>query len=73
MKEVSLSLREALRHDLLDGLGKLYYMECVVLWSQIGLRMIAVLEIEEMDAVENMIQVVLGVANSGWMVDGRMH
>jgi hypothetical protein len=73
MKEVSLSLREVLRHDLLDGLRKSYYMECVVLWSQIGLRMTAVLEIEEVDVVENMIQVRLGVANSGWMVDVRMH
>jgi len=73
MKEVSLSLREVLRHDLLDGLGKSYDMEYAVLWSQVGLRMIDVLEIEEVDAVENMIRVRLGVVNSGWMVDVRMH
>jgi hypothetical protein len=73
MKEVSLSLREVLRHDLLGGLGKSYYMECVALWTQIDLRMTAVLEIEEVDGVENRTQVRLGVANSGWMVDVRMH
>jgi hypothetical protein len=65
MKEVSLSLREVLRHDLLDGLGKSYYTECVALWIQIGLRKIAVLEIGDVNAVGNMIQVPLGVVNSG--------
>ena len=73
MKEVSLSLREVLRHDLLGGPGKSYYMECVALWSQIGLCMIAVLETGEVDAGENMIQVRLGAASSGWTVDVRMH
>ncbi len=73
MKEVSLSLHEVLHRDLLDGLGRLYYMVCSGLWGQIGLRMFAALGIGEMDAVENRTRVQLGVANFVWTVDVRMH
>jgi hypothetical protein len=73
MKEVSLNLHEVLHRDLLGGLGRSYYMECVALWSQIGLHMTAVLETEDVDGVENRTRVRLGVVNSGWTVDVRMH
>jgi hypothetical protein len=72
MKEVSLSLHEVLHHGLLDGLERLYYTVYAGLWSQIGSRMIAVLEIEAVGAVENRTQGRLGVANSGWMAGVRM-
>jgi hypothetical protein len=72
MKEVSLSLHEVLHHGLLDGLGRSYYTVYAGLWNQIGLRMIAVLEIEAVGAVENRTQVRLGVANSGRMAGVRM-